>query len=69
MKAEDLRAKTIDELSDELGLAKEAFNLRFQRPWPVKIPPVWGRAPGYGANEDILNRPRNGFLRSLCRDA
>ena len=32
MKAEDLRAKTIDELNDELnGLAKEAFNLRFQR--------------------------------------
>ena len=32
MKAEDLRAKTIDELNDELnGLAKEAFNLRFQK--------------------------------------
>ncbi len=32
MKAEDLRAKTVDELNDELhGLAKEAFNLRFQR--------------------------------------
>ena len=32
MKAEDLRAKTVDELSDELGnLAKEAFNLRFQK--------------------------------------
>ena len=32
MKAEDLRAKTVDELNDELnGLAKEAFNLRFQK--------------------------------------
>ena len=32
MKAEDLRAKTVDELNDELNaLAKEAFNLRFQR--------------------------------------
>ncbi len=32
MKAEDLRAKTVDELNDELnGLAKESFNLRFQR--------------------------------------
>ena len=32
MKVEDLRAKTVDELNDELsGLAKEAFNLRFQR--------------------------------------
>ena len=32
MKAEDLRAKTIDELNDEIdSLAKEAFNLRFQK--------------------------------------
>ena len=32
MKAEDLRAKTVDELNEELnGLAKEAFNLRFQK--------------------------------------
>ena len=32
MKAEDLRAKTVDELNDEIdGLAKEAFNLRFQK--------------------------------------
>ena len=32
MKAEDLRAKTVDELNDELkSLAKEAFNLRFQK--------------------------------------
>ena len=32
MKAEDLRAKTRDELRTELtGLKKEAFNLRFQR--------------------------------------
>ena len=41
MKAEDLRAKTVDELNDEIdSLAKEAFNLRFQRQvanW--KIPP------------------------------
>ena len=32
MKAEDLRAKTVDELKDEIdSLAKEAFNLRFQK--------------------------------------
>jgi len=32
MKAEDIRAKSDDELKDELiGLRKEAFNLRFQR--------------------------------------
>jgi large subunit ribosomal protein L29 len=32
MKAEDIRAKTDDELRDELrSLKKEAFNLRFQR--------------------------------------
>ena len=32
MKIEDVRAKTADELSDELGkLKKEQFNLRFQR--------------------------------------
>ena len=32
MKAEDLRSKTVDELNDSLnGLAKEAFNLRFQQ--------------------------------------
>ena len=32
MKAVDVRAKSDDELSDELGsLEKEAFNLRFQR--------------------------------------
>jgi len=31
MKASDLRAKTVDELKDQLiGLRKEAFNLRFQ---------------------------------------
>ncbi len=31
MKAEDIRAKSIDELTDQLaGLSKEAFNLRFQ---------------------------------------
>ena len=31
MKAEDVRAKTIDELNDQLNdLSKEAFNLRFQ---------------------------------------
>ncbi len=31
MKAEDLRTKTLDELSDQLaGLKKEQFNLRFQ---------------------------------------
>lgn len=31
MKAEDVRAKSADELSDQLNdLAKEAFNLRFQ---------------------------------------
>ncbi|MBT3991741.1 MAG: 50S ribosomal protein L29 [Rhodospirillaceae bacterium] len=31
MKAEDVRAKTVDELSDQLNdLSKEAFNLRFQ---------------------------------------
>ena len=31
MKAEDVRQKTDDELSDQLGdLQKEAFNLRFQ---------------------------------------
>ena len=31
MKAEDLRAKSVDELKDQLGqLRKEAFNLRFQ---------------------------------------
>jgi large subunit ribosomal protein L29 len=30
--AEDLRAKTMDELKDQLyGLRKEAFNLRFRR--------------------------------------
>lgn len=32
MKAEDIRAKTEDELRDELrALKKEAFNLRFQQ--------------------------------------
>ena len=32
MNAEDLRAKTVDELNDEIdSLAKEAFNLRFQK--------------------------------------
>jgi len=32
MKAEDLRTKTVDELTDQLNdLAKEAFNLRFQK--------------------------------------
>lgn len=32
MKAEDLRGKTKDQLSDDLlGLRKEQFNLRFQR--------------------------------------
>ncbi len=32
MKAEDLRAKTMDELRAQvMGLKKEAFNLRFQR--------------------------------------
>jgi len=32
MKAEDVRAKSDDELKEELiGLRKEAFNLRFQR--------------------------------------
>ncbi len=32
MKAEDLRAKTDDELTDQFkDLKKEAFNLRFQR--------------------------------------
>ncbi|MFQ5955340.1 MAG: 50S ribosomal protein L29 [Kiloniellales bacterium] len=32
MKAEDLRAKTMDELLDRLSeLKKEAFNLRFQK--------------------------------------
>jgi large subunit ribosomal protein L29 len=32
MKAEDLRAKTVDELSTQLvQLKKEAFNLRFQK--------------------------------------
>ncbi|MBP7000777.1 50S ribosomal protein L29 [Amaricoccus sp.] len=32
MKAADLRAKTPDQLRDELGrLKKEAFNLRFQK--------------------------------------
>ena len=31
MKASDLKAKTIDELGDQLaGLEKEAFNLRFR---------------------------------------
>lgn len=31
MKATDVRAKTLDELTDELaGLKKEQFNLRFQ---------------------------------------
>jgi len=31
MKAEDVRAKTVDELTDQLNdLSKEAFNLRFQ---------------------------------------
>ena len=32
MKAEDVRSKTVDELTDNLyELAKEAFNLRFQQ--------------------------------------
>ena len=32
VKAEDLRAKTADELKDQLvGLKKEQFNLRFQK--------------------------------------
>ncbi len=32
MKADDVRAKTVDELSDDLlALKKEQFNLRFQR--------------------------------------
>jgi large subunit ribosomal protein L29 len=32
MKAEDLRAKSLDELETELmGLKKESFNLRFQK--------------------------------------
>ena len=32
MKIEDVRAKTVDELADELAkLKKEQFNLRFQR--------------------------------------
>jgi large subunit ribosomal protein L29 len=32
MKAEDLRAKTVDELGDQLAsLKKEQFNLRFQK--------------------------------------
>ncbi|UJQ95281.1 50S ribosomal protein L29 [Mariluticola halotolerans] len=32
MKVSDVRAKTVDELKDELvGLKKEQFNLRFQR--------------------------------------
>ena len=32
MKAEDLRGKTVDELTDSLNeLTKEAFNLRFQQ--------------------------------------
>ncbi len=32
MKAEDLRAKSLDELeADLMGLKKEAFNLRFQK--------------------------------------
>jgi large subunit ribosomal protein L29 len=32
MKASDVRAKTVDELKDELlNLKKEQFNLRFQR--------------------------------------
>jgi large subunit ribosomal protein L29 len=32
MKADELRSKTVDELSDSLlDLKKEAFNLRFQR--------------------------------------
>ena len=32
MKAEDLRTKTVDQLSDQLAsLKKEQFNLRFQR--------------------------------------
>jgi len=31
VKAEDIRAKTVDELNDQLNdLSKEAFNLRFQ---------------------------------------
>jgi len=32
MKASDLRARTVDELTEEIdALAKEIFNLRFQR--------------------------------------
>jgi large subunit ribosomal protein L29 len=32
MKAEDVRAKTVDQLKDDLaGLRKESFNLRFQK--------------------------------------
>jgi large subunit ribosomal protein L29 len=32
MKAADLRSRTVDELTEEVGtLAKEIFNLRFQR--------------------------------------
>ena len=32
MKSEDVRAKSVDQLKDELsGLQKEAFNLRFQK--------------------------------------
>jgi large subunit ribosomal protein L29 len=32
MKASDIRTRTVDELSEEIGtLAKEIFNLRFQR--------------------------------------
>ena len=32
MKAEDVRAKTVDELKEELGkLHKQQFNLRFQK--------------------------------------
>ncbi len=32
MKIDEVRAKTVDELTDELGkLKKEQFNLRFQR--------------------------------------
>ena len=58
MKAEDLRAKTVDELNDEIdSLAKEAFNLRFQRQWPIrKYRPSEGRTPGYGAVKTILNQ-------------
>ena len=32
MKADDIRAKTLDQLTDDLGsLKKEQFNLRFQK--------------------------------------